>query len=375
MATHKRDYYEILSVTRTASGEEIKKSYRKLALQYHPDRNPGDKKAEDSFKEAAEAYAVLSDPEKRAQYDQFGHSLGGRGFEGFEGFAENFSGFGDIFGDLFEDFFGGSSARGRGGVRPRRGADLQVTLEITLEDVLAGYETKIELSRRETCGECKGSRAEPGSKKTSCTDCGGRGEVRVSQGFFTLRRTCPRCRGEGERIEKPCHRCKGEGLVREKRSLKIKIPPGIDEASRLRLTGEGESGESGGPRGDLYVNVDIKSHSIFERRGNEIYCEMLIPFTLAVLGGEIPIPTLDGKESLKIPAGTPAGKVFQIKGKGLPALERPSVRGDELIRVDIEIPAKLSETERKLLQEFAKTRGEKVQTKKKGLFEQFKESL
>ncbi|MBI3312926.1 MAG: molecular chaperone DnaJ [Candidatus Omnitrophica bacterium] len=373
MATHKRDYYEVLGVARTATAEEIKKAYRKLALQYHPDRNPGDKKSEESFKEAAEAYAVLSDSEKRAQYDQFGHSLGGRGFEGFEGFSENFSGFGDIFGDLFEDFFGGSS-RGRG-PRARRGADLQVTVEVTLEEVLTGHETKLELPRREMCAECKGTGAEPGSKKTSCPDCGGRGEVRISQGFFTLRRTCPKCRGEGEKIEKPCHRCKGEGLVKEKRSLKIKIPPGIDESARLRLSGEGESGERGGPRGDLYVNVAVKSHTTFERRGSEIYCEMLIPYTLAVLGGEISVPTLDGKESLKIPAGTPAGKIFRIKGQGVPELERPSVRGDELVRIDIEIPLKISDGERKLLQEFAKSRGEKAQTKKKSLFEQFRQSL
>lgn len=373
MAAHKRDYYEVLGVSKDAASEEIKKAYRKLALQYHPDRNPGDKKSEENFKEAAEAYAVLSDAEKRAQYDQFGHSLGGRGFEGFEGFSENFSGFGDIFGDLFEDFFG-TSSRGRG-TRARHGADLQVTLEITLEEVLTGHETKIELSRRETCGECKGTGAELGSKKTTCPDCGGRGEVRIAQGFFTLRRTCPKCRGEGEKIERPCPRCKGGGLVRGKRPLKIKIPPGIDEGTRLRLSGEGESGERSGPRGDLYVNVEIKPHPVFERRGTEIYCQMLIPYTLAVLGGEITVPALAGKESLKIPAGTPAGKVFRIKGKGVPALGHPSVRGDELVRIDIEIPAKISDAERKPLQEFAKIRGEKVQVKKQGVFEQFKESL
>ena len=369
----KRDYYEILGVSRNASPDEIKKAYRKLALQHHHDRNPGNQHAEAKFKEAAEAYAILSDSEKRAQYDQFGHSLGGAGFRGFEGFEDSFRGFGDIFGDLFEDFFGGS-ATGRG-ARARRGSDLEFPVEISLEEALSGREIHLEIPRRETCGECSGSGAEPGSKKTPCQDCGGRGEIRVSQGFFTLRRACPRCQGEGQRIEKPCHRCRGTGRVEKTRKLNVKIPPGMDTDSRLKIGGEGEAGERGGGRGDLYVHVSIKSHAIFERRDENIYCEMLIPFTVAALGGEVSIPSLNGKTSLKIPAGTPSGKVFKIKGEGMPHIRQPSVRGDEFVRVDIEVPEKLSDSERKLLQEFARQRGEKPQPRKKNLFSQFKNAF
>lgn len=372
MAT-KRDYYEVLGVGRQASADDIKKTYRKLALQYHPDRNPGDKHAEEKFKEAAEAYAILSDPEKRAQYDQFGHSLGSYGFQGFEGFADTFSGFGDIFGDLFEDFFG--VGRGSGGRRGRRGADLQVEVEIELADVLTGREVKIEVPRRENCGECQGSGGEPGSKKTPCRECGGRGEIRMSQGFFTLRRTCPACQGEGQKIDKLCHRCKGEGRVREKRSLKIKIPAGIEQDSRLKLTGEGESGDRGGQRGSLYVHIQIKPHPLFERHGGDLYCEMLIPYTSAALGGEITVSTLEGETKLKIPAGTSAGKIFKIPAKGVPSIENPSARGQQLVRIDIEVPEKLNDEERKLLQEYARLRGEKVQAKKKNLFDQLKDSF
>ena len=369
----KRDYYEILGVSRNASAEEIKKAYRKLALQHHPDRNPENKHAEEKFKEAAEAYAVLSDGEKRAQYDQFGHSLGGGGFRGFEGFEDSFRGFGDIFGDLFEDFFGtGSGGRGQ---RARRGADLEYPVGIILEEVLTGKEIALEIPRRETCGECGGSGAEPGSKKTACQDCGGRGEVRISQGFFTLRRTCPRCQGEGQRIEKPCHRCHGEGRVQKTRKMNVKIPPGIDTDSRLKISGEGEAGAKGGGRGDLYVHIAVKPHALFERRDENIYCEMLIPFTVAALGGEVSVPTLDGKNALKIAAGTPSGKIFKIKGEGMPHVRQPSVRGDEFVRVDIEVPAKLTEAERKLLQEFARHRGEKPQPRKINLFEQFKNAF
>lgn len=371
----KRDYYEILGLSRTATAEEIKKTYRKIALQYHPDRNPGSKEAEDKFKEAAEAYAILSDPEKRAQYDQFGHSLGGHGFQGFEGFADSFSGFGDIFGDLFDDFFGGSRSGGGRSNRMRRGADLQIAVELTFEEILTGKETKIELTRRENCSECKGTGAATGSKKISCGECGGRGEIRISQGFFTLRRTCPACQGEGEKIEKPCKQCHGQGRVREQRSLKVKVPAGIDENAHLRITGEGESGERGGPRGDLYVEIHIKPHSVFERREADLFCEVLVPYTLAVLGGEISVPAIDGEVGLKIPSGTPAGKIFRIKSKGFPVLQTPSVRGDQHVRIEIEIPTKVSDAEKKLLNEYAKLRGHKVQPKKKGFFEQIKETL
>ena len=369
----KRDYYELLGVSRHATAEEIKKAYRKLALQCHPDRNPGDKQAEEKFKEAAEAYAVLSDSEKRAQYDQFGHSLGGRGFQGFEGFEDSFRSFGDIFGDLFEDFFG--TSQGGRGTRARRGSHLEVSVEITLEDVLKGRETTLEIPRRETCGECRGSGQEPGSQKVTCSDCGGRGEIRISQGFFTLRRTCPRCQGVGEKIEKPCRTCRGEGRVQKVRKLNVKIPPGIDSQARLKMTGEGEAGEKGGGRGDLYVAVVIKPHAIFERQDADLYCEILMPFTTATLGGEVSIPTLDGKTDLKIPAGTPAGKIFKIKGEGIPLLGHHAERGDEFVKIDIEVPRKLTDAERRLLQEFGKQRGEKIQVKKKGLFDRIKESL
>ncbi|MBN1688804.1 MAG: molecular chaperone DnaJ [Candidatus Omnitrophica bacterium] len=369
----KRDYYEVLGVSRTVNGDEIKKIYRKVALQYHPDRNPGNKEAEEKFKEAAEAYAVLSDPEKRAQYDQFGHSLGGRGFQGFEGFEDSFRVFGDIFGDLFEDFFGGPRTGAR--QRARRGADLELTIEITLEEVLSGKESELDIPRRETCAECQGSGIAPGSKKLTCTDCHGRGEVRMSQGFFTLRRTCPTCGGSGERIEKKCHRCLGVGRVKKARKLNLKIPPGIESGSRLRISGEGEAGERGGPRGDLYVHVIVKAHKIFERRGTDLVCECLVPFSVAVLGGDLMVPTLDGEAKLKVAAGTPSGKVLKVKGAGLPMLRHPTGRGDQYVRIEIEVPTKLDAEQKKLLQEFAKRRSEKVQIKKQNIFDRFKESL
>ncbi len=367
----KRDYYEVLGIARSADDETIKKSYRKLALQYHPDRNPGNKEAEEKFKEAAEAYAVLSDREKRSLYDQFGHSMGGRGFQGFEGFEDNFRNFGDIFGDIFEDFFGaGRSSRGGA----RRGANLEISVQLTLEDVLQGRQTTVEIPRREMCEDCQGSGAAPGSKKSPCRDCGGRGEVRVTQGFFTLRRTCPSCHGEGQKTEKPCHHCQGQGRLKKVRKLNIKIPAGIDSDSRLKVSGEGEAGEKGGPRGDLYVGFEIKPHEFFERRDNHLYCEILIPFTIAVLGGEVNLPTLEGKTQLKIPAGTPSGEIFKIKGQGLPHIGH-TTRGDQFVRIEIEVPKKLDAQTKKLLQEFAKLRGEDIQVKKKNIFDHIKESL
>lgn len=357
----KRDYYEVLGVERGASGEELKKVYRKLALQYHPDRNPGDKAAEEKFKEAAEAYAVLSDPDKRVRYDQFGHTLGGGGFSGFEGFQDAFGGFNDIFGDLFEDFFGGGGRR-RG--RTQRGSDLEYTVEVELAEVLVEKSLDLEIPRRETCAECNGSGAEKGSKKKVCPDCGGRGEVRVSQGFFTLRRTCSRCHGEGESIEKRCHVCHGEGRVQKVRKLQVKIPPGIDHGSRLRVTGEGEAGQAGAARGDLYIHVLVKKHKVFERQGQDIYCQALIPYTVAVLGGEVEVPTLTGVTALKISAGTPSGKILKIKGEGVPHFGAGDHRGDEYVKVDIEVPTKLTKTEEELLAKLAAERKEKAHVKK-----------
>jgi len=360
----KRDYYEVLGVDRAADAETLKKVYRKLALQHHPDRNPNDKAAEDKFKEAAEAYAVLSDPEKRARYDQFGHSMGGSGFSGFEGFQDAFGGgFGDIFGDLFESFLGGSGSGRRRG-RGQRGSDLEYSVELELAEVLTGKEFDLEIPRKEACGECLGTGAEKGSKKKACADCGGRGEVRVSQGFFTLRRTCPRCHGEGEAIEKPCPSCHGEGRVRKTRKLQVKIPAGIEHGSRLRVTGEGEAGQGGASRGDLYIQVLVKKNKTFERQGQDISCEVLIPYTVAVLGGEVEVPTLTGKTRLEIASGTPAGKVIRIKGEGVPSYGESERRGDEYVKVDIEIPTKPSKTERELLEKLAAERKEKIHAKK-----------
>lgn len=364
MAPPKRDYYEVLGVSRNASDETIKKAYRKLALQHHPDRNPESKADEEKFKEAAEAYAVLSDKEKRSLYDQFGHSMGGRGFQGFEGFEENFRGFDDILGSFFDNFFGGS--QGHGGVR--RGSNLQMGVQITLEEVLKGKEMTIEVPRRETCHECKGTGAAPGSKRVKCRDCDGYGQVRVTQGFFTLRRTCPKCNGEGEKIEKPCAACHGQGRVRQTRKLNLKIPAGIDADSRLKVSGEGEAGEKGGPRGDLYVVVQIKEHNLFERRDSDLFCEALVPFSIAALGGELEVPTLEGHHLLKIDAGTPSGEVLKLKGLGLPHLHHTSVRGDQYVRIEIDVPKKLSNEEKQLLQKLASLRQEKIQVKKKGLF-------
>ena len=367
----KRDYYEVLGVGKNANADEIKKTYRKLALKYHPDRNPGNKEAEEKFKEAAEAYAVLSDTEKRAQYDQFGHSMGGSGFSGFQGYEDAFRGFGDIFGDLFDDFFGGTT-RSRGGAR--RGSDLEVAVELTLEEASRGKEVSLQIPRHEICSACHGSGAASGSKRSTCSECRGMGEIRVTQGFFSLRRTCPRCQGEGERIEKPCSNCRGRGRVEMTRKLNLKIPAGVDTDSRLKMTGEGEAGERGGPRGDLYVRIFVKSHPILTRRENDLYGEVLIPFSMAALGGEVSIPTLEGNVKLKIPPGTPSGKIFRLREKGIPSLHGHG-RGDQMVRVEIDVPAKLSEKERVLLQEWAKERKDSAAIPKKGIFERFKDAF
>ena len=363
-STHKRDYYEVLGVPKDATLDQIKKAYRKLALKNHPDRNKDDKAAEERFKEAAEAYAILSDSNKRAQYDQFGHSLGGSGFQGFQGFEENFRGFSDVFGDLFEDFFG-TSQRRHGSASGIRGADLEYSVEMSLEDVAHGKEMKIEFPRAERCSTCQGSGAEPGTKKTTCPDCGGVGEVRSTQGFFTWRRTCPTCGGEGEQINKPCRECRGTGRTKQTRKLNIKIPAGIDDGSQLKITGEGEAGERGGSRGNLYVYVTVKPHPVFERSGNHLLLEVNVGIDGAALGTEIEVPTLNGKVRLKIPPGTQPGKVFRLKGKGITDLRGFGV-GDQLVRVNVEIPEKLTNEERKVLEEFGRLHAS--QRKGKSLF-------
>ena len=342
----KRDYYEVLGVNRDASDEDIKKSYRKLAMKHHPDRNPDDPKAEELFKEAKEAYETLSDPQKRAAYDQYGHA----GFDaGASGFGGGFSGgFADAFGDIFGDILGGGM-RGRSNVY--RGADLQYNLEISLEEAARGTETKLRIPTQETCETCKGSGAKPGTQPATCQTCGGHGQVRIQQGFFSIQQTCPKCHGSGKVITSPCTDCSGSGRVKRHKTLSVKIPVGVDEGDRIRLSGEGEAGVNGGPSGDLYVVIRLKSHPIFHREHNDLHCEMPISFGTAALGGEIEVPTLDGYVKLKIPAETQSGKVMRLRGKGIKGV-RSSGHGDILCHLVVETPLNLTDRQRELLTEF-----------------------
>jgi molecular chaperone DnaJ len=354
----KRDYYEVLGVNRDASEEDIKKAYRKLAMKYHPDRNPDNAKAEAQFKEAKEAYEILSDADKRAAYDRFGHAGvdpsqgmgGGPGAAGFGGMG----GFSDAFGDIFGDLFGGGRPR-QGGMY--RGADLRYNLEIGLEEAARGTETQIRIPAMETCSTCKGSGAKPGTSPTTCATCGGQGQVRMQQGFFSIQQTCPSCHGTGKTITNPCPECQGAGRLKRYKTLAVKIPAGIDHGDRVRLAGEGEHGVAGGPPGDLYVVVQIRPHPVFERDGADLHCEMPISFGVAALGGEIEIPTLDGQAKLKIPAETQTGQVFRLRGKGIKAL-RGSGYGDLLCHVTVETPVRLNEAQKTLLRELEEsTRG------------------
>ncbi|MEM7220872.1 MAG: molecular chaperone DnaJ [Pseudomonadota bacterium] len=343
----KRDYYEVLGVGREASEGDLKKAYRRLAMKYHPDRNPDDAQAEERFKEASEAYEVLSDGDKRRAYDQFGHAAvdGQGGAGGFGG-----GGFGDIFGDVFGDIFG---AAGRGGGRSsvQRGSDLRYTLELTLEQAVQGDTIEIRVPVLATCEDCNGSGAEPGSRPRTCDDCGGSGQVRVSQGFFSLQQTCPTCRGSGQIISNPCRTCRGQGRIERRKTLSVKVPSGVDTGDRIRLAGEGEAGLNNGPAGDLYVQIAVKDHAIFQREGKHLYCEVPVPFAWAVLGGELEVPTLDGRIKLKIPPETQTGKLFRIRGKGV-APVRGGATGDLLCRVEVETPVKLTDKQKALLQEF-----------------------
>jgi molecular chaperone DnaJ len=350
----KRDYYEILGINKNASEAEIKKAYRRLAMKYHPDRNAGDdaKVAEEKFKEAKEAYEVLSDAQKRTAYDQFGHagvdpSMGGR--PGGFGDGANFS---DIFGDVFGDIFGGG-ARG-GGARVHRGADLRYNLQITLEEAVEGTTVKIRVPTAVTCKACNGSGAKKGTVPKSCTTCGGHGQVRMQQGFFSVQQTCPSCHGKGTVIEDPCHVCRGQGRVQEQKTLSVKVPPGVDNGDRIRLSGEGEAGENGGPPGDLYVQVAVKEHAIFSRDDNHLFCEVPIGYTTAALGGELEVPTLDGKVKLKIPAGTQTGKMFRMRGKGVKPVRGGPV-GDLICRVLVETPVNLTDKQKDLLRQLDET--------------------
>ena len=348
----KRDYYEVLSVPRTASEQEIKSAYRKLALQYHPDRNPGDKAAEEKFKEAAEAYSVLADTDKRHLYDRFGHAgLGGAAAGGFDptvfnGFEDILGGLGDMFG--FGDMFGGARRRG-----PQRGADLRYDLEITFEEAARGAETSIQIPRHEACDTCHGSGAAPGSKPTTCPQCQGRGQLRYQQGFFTVARTCGGCRGSGQIVSNPCPACRGAGRVQKERKITVKIPAGIATGQRLRLSGEGESGAGGGPAGDLYVVIHVQEHAFFQRDGNDLFCEIPLNFPTLALGGQITIPTLEGDETFKVPDGTQTGSTFRLRGRGMPDVTGRGVRGDLLITVKAITPKKLSREQKKLMEQLA----------------------
>ncbi len=353
----KRDYYEILGVSRQASAEEIKKAYRRLALKYHPDRNPGDKAAEERFKEAAEAYEVLRDPQKRELYDLHGHEgVAGSGFRGFSGYEDIFSSFSDLFEDLFG--FGGSRGRARSPMGATPGADLRYDLAISFEDAAKGTETEIEINRMEECPECHGSGARPGSHPTMCPVCHGSGQVVRTEGFFRISTTCPNCGGQGTVITNPCNKCNGQGRIEMRRKVKVRIPAGVDSGSRLRLRGEGEAGLRGGPRGDLFIVLHVEPHEIFERRGKDIYCTVPISIIQAALGARVEIPTLDGPQSMDIPAGTQGGEIFKLKGKGFPDL-RGFSPGDQLIEIKLVTPTKLTDRQKELLREFAEIEREK----------------
>ncbi len=343
----KRDYYEILGVNKDASADDIKKAYRKLAMKFHPDRNPDNPKAEEQFKEAKEAYEVLSDDQKRAAYDQYGHAAGGAGGGGFGG--GGFGGAGGFdFGDIFGDIFGGA---GRGRSHAQRGADLRYNMEITLEEAARGATKQVRIPTYEECETCHGSGAKPGTSPTTCQTCGGQGQVRMQQGFFSIQQTCPRCHGSGKTISSPCGTCNGSGREKHHKTLEIKIPAGIGDGMRLRHSGHGEAGMNGAPAGDLYVEIHIQHHSVFERDGDDLHCEMPISFTTAALGGEIEIPTLDGTARIKIPPETQSGKIFRLRGKGIKGM-RTNTHGDLNCHVVLETPVKLTERQKELLREF-----------------------
>ncbi len=364
----KRDYYEVLGVGKSADKGEIKKAYKKLAMKYHPDRTQGDKSLEEKFKEIQEAYEVLTDPQKRAAYDQYGHA-GVDPNRGAGGFGGGNADFGDIFGDVFGDIFGGG--RGGGRSRARQGSDLRYNLDMSLEEAVRGKEVEIRVPTLVECDPCNGSGAKKGSSPTTCPTCKGAGQVQMRQGFFAVQQTCPTCSGKGKIISDPCTSCRGQGRVEKTKTLSVKVPAGVDTGDRIRLSGEGEAGESGAPAGDLYVQVNVRDHKIFTREGNNLYCEVPLGFTTAALGGEIEVPTLDGKVKLKVTPETQTGKLFRLRSKGVKSVRSGSV-GDLLCRVVIETPVNLSSKQKELLEEFETSingQAAKHRPKEKGFFD------
>ncbi|MEI8090549.1 MAG: molecular chaperone DnaJ [Opitutaceae bacterium] len=387
----KEDYYELLGAQKGATEEELKKAYRKKAVQFHPDKNPGNKEAEETFKKVSEAYEVLKDPEKRAAYDRYGHAAfqgpggggggGGRGQPGGGGFHDPFDIFREVFGQqgargsgggagggIFDEMFGGG---GGGGGADRDGSDLRYDLEITLEEAARGVEKEISFRKAMSCERCTGTGAEPGSKRVTCPTCRGAGQIRRSGGIITFTQACPTCSGTGQKIEKPCTACRGEGRTPQTTKINVRIPAGVETGSRLRSTGNGEAGTAGGSAGDLYIVLSVKEHELFERQGDALFCEIPIKFTLATLGGSIEVPTLFGKGSLKIPAGTASGTTFRLREKGMPSL-RGGRQGDQLVRVQVEVPTTLSSDQRKLLEEFARVSGDAAEPTSKSFFEKAK---
>lgn len=367
----KRDYYEVLGVTRTATEQEIKSSYRKLAMQYHPDRNPGNSEAEEKFKECTEAYSVLIDAEKRQRYDQFGHAgvNGGGGFSGFD--PANFQDFSDIFGDIFSDFFGVNVGGGRRG-RAQRGGDARADVTLTFEEAAFGKKTNVKVRSYQACEHCRGTGSAEGKGPSTCSSCGGRGQVRFQQGFFSIARTCPACGGMGRVITDPCSRCKGEARVMKERTVEVSVPPGVEDGTRIRYQGQGDAGGVGGQPGDLYVVLHVKPHPFFEREGKDLYCSVPISFAQAALGAEIVIPTLDGEHKLKVPEGTQTATTFRIRGRGLPALQS-SGKGDLFVKVRVQTPSKLTKKQRELLEELAGTFSVENKPEPRSLFEKVKE--
>jgi len=371
----KRDYYEVLGVGREASSEDIKRAYRRMAMKYHPDKNPDDKEAEAKFKQCAEAYEVLSDPDKRQRYNQFGHDgLRGSGMHDFS--RMNVEDIGSMFADLFgfDDLFGFGGRRRAGAKGPSRGYDLETTVSLTLNEIASGAEKTIEFTRQDTCPECYGSGCAKGTTPGKCPGCGGSGQVARGGGFFQMISTCPRCRGTGQIITNPCRKCKGTGNVPKKREVNLKIPAGVHEGQGIRVANEGEPGRRGGPRGDLYCYVRVKPHEYLHRDGNDLVCVVPISFTQAALGTTIDVPSLNGTKGLKIPAGTQYGSIFRIKGQGLPDI-RSGRRGDQMVQVVVEVPTKLNKTQEELLREFAKIENKSVFPRSKGFFEKLKNNF